>query len=164
MLSIPSLVFVSLIIFSLLRVIPGDVVMARIAESGYITDEALAQMRKQLGIDRPFAVQYLDWASHAVRGDLGNSLWSNEPVLPKIMGRMKISFEIAILGMTTAMLVAIPLGVISAVKQNSGVDYAARLFSILGLSTPDFWIATILLLVLSKYVGWLPQFGWQPTY
>lgn len=160
MLSVPSLLFVSLVIFSLLRILPGDVVMARIAESGYITDEALAQMRAQLGIDRPFVVQYADWVSHAVRGDLGRSLWSNDPVLPTILVRMKVSSEIAILGMSTAIMVAIPLGVISAVKQNSSADYIARLFSIMGLSIPDFWIATMLLLVLSKYFHWLPQFGW----
>ncbi|RLT43871.1 MAG: ABC transporter permease [Chloroflexi bacterium] len=159
-LSLPSLILVSFIIFSLLRILPGDVVMARIAESGYASPETLQRMREQLGLDRNFFVQYFDWAFHAVQGDFGRSLWTNDEVLPTLLGRMRVSAEIAVLAVLTAVTVAIPLGVVSAVKQNTRIDYAARFFSIMGLSVPDFFLATMLVLVLSKYVGWLPEFGW----
>ncbi|MBM4198020.1 MAG: ABC transporter permease [Gammaproteobacteria bacterium] len=158
--SIPSLILVSIIIFGLLRLIPGDVVMARLSESGYVTEEDLNRMREQLGLNRNPIVQYFDWAGHAVRGDLGTSLWTSEEVLPTIVGRIGISMQLAGMAMVIAVVIAIPIGVISAVRQNSWVDYASRLFSIMGLSIPDFWIATMLLLFLSLYVGWLPQFGW----
>ncbi len=158
--SIPSLILVSIIIFGLLRLIPGDVVMARLSESGYVTEEDLDRMRDQLGLNRNPIVQYFDWAGHAVRGDLGTSLWTSDEVLPTIVGRIGISMQLAGMAMVIAIVIAIPIGVISAVRQNSWVDYVSRLFSIMGLSIPDFWIATMLLLFLSLYVGWLPQFGW----
>ena len=158
--SIPSLILVSIIIFGLLRLIPGDVVMARLSESGYVTEEDLDRMRDQLGLNRNPIVQYFDWAGHAVRGDLGTSLWTSDEVLSTIVGRIGISMQLAGMAMIIAIIIAIPVGVISAVRQNSWVDYVSRLFSIMGLSIPDFWIATMLLLFLSLYVGWLPQFGW----
>lgn len=160
LLALPTLVVVSVLVFSLVRLVPGDVVMARLAESGYVTPEQLAEMRAELGIDRNPVVQYLDWASGVVRGDFGKSLWDDNEVLPTIMGRMGISMEIAFFAISIAIVVAIPLGVISAVKQNSPMDYGARLFAITGLSLPDFWIATMLLLFLSVQVNWLPEFGW----
>jgi len=159
-LAIPSLIFVSFIIFSLLRLIPGDAVVARLAESGYVSPEDLAKMRAQLGLDRNFFVQYFDWASHAIRGDFGQSLWTSEAVLPSIIRRMGISLEIAVMAMSVAIMIAIPVGVLAAVKRNTWIDYTARLVQIAGLSIPDFWLATMLLLVLSLYIGWLPEFGW----
>jgi peptide/nickel transport system permease protein len=160
LLSLPTLFVVSVMVFSLVRLVPGDVVMARLAESGYVTPEQLAEMRAELGIDRNPVVQYLDWASGIVRGDFGKSLWDDNEVLPTIMGRLGISMEIAIFAILIAIVVAIPMGVLSAVKQNSPTDYGARLFAITGLSLPDFWIATMLLLFLSVKVHWLPEFGW----
>ncbi|MBX7110611.1 MAG: ABC transporter permease [Dehalococcoidia bacterium] len=160
LLAIPTLVVVSILVFSLVRLVPGDVVMARLSESGYVTPEQLAQMRSELGIDRNPVVQYLDWGSGVIRGDFGKSLWDDNEVLPTIVGRMGISMEIAVFAILTAVCIAIPLGVISAVRQNSWVDYVARLFAVTGLSLPDFWIATMLLLFLSVKVHWLPEFGW----
>ncbi|MGE0134676.1 MAG: ABC transporter permease [Dehalococcoidia bacterium] len=160
LLAIPTLMVVSILVFSLVRLVPGDVVMARLSESGYVTEEQLAEMRAELGIDRNPVVQYLDWASGVVRGDFGKSLWDDNEVLPTIVGRMGISMEIAAFAILTAVCIAIPLGVISAVRQNSWVDYVARLFAVTGLSLPDFWIATMLLLFLSVQVHWLPEFGW----
>lgn len=160
LLAIPTLFVVSILVFSLVRLVPGDVVMARLSESGYVTPEQLAEMRAELGIDRNPVVQYLDWASGVVRGDFGKSLWDDNEVLPTIVGRMGISMEIAIFAILTAVCIAIPLGVLSAVRQNSWVDYVARLFAVTGLSLPDFWIATMLLLFLSVQVQWLPEFGW----
>ncbi len=160
LLALPTLMVVSILVFSLVRLVPGDVVMARLSESGYVTEEQLAEMRAELGIDRNPVVQYLDWASGVVRGDFGRSLWDDNEVLPTIVGRMGISMEIAFFAILTAVGLAIPLGVISAVKQNSWIDYVARLFAVTGLSLPDFWIATMLLLFLSVQVQWLPELGW----
>src|SRR5262249_11220709 len=112
LLAIPSLLFVSLVIFSLVRLIPGDAVMARVAESGFVSPETLEKMRGELGLDKPFFAQYADWLSHLVRGDLGISLWTREPVLPSILERMRVSLEISVLAVSVAFVLAIPLGVI----------------------------------------------------
>ena len=162
--AVPSLIIVSVLIFSLLRLVPGDVVIAQIGESGYATPEDLDRMRHELGLDRNPVVQYVDWASGLLRGDFGRSLWTSEKVLPTILHRMGISVQIAVMAMIVAIAFAVPLGVISAVKQDTWIDYVARLFSITGLSIPDFWIATVLLLILSLYIGWLPRFGWYPPW
>ena len=162
--AIPSLVLVSVIIFSLVRLVPGDVVMARLAEGGYADEEQLAAMRADLGIDRPFVTQYLDWASSAIRGDFGESLWDSKPVLPTIAQRMRVSIQIAIMAIVISIGIAIPMGVISAVKQDTVPDYGARLFAIIGLSMPDFWLATMLLLALTLWIGWLPEFGYFPLW
>src|SRR5579884_3550590 len=119
--AIPTLVVVSLAIFSLLRLLPGDVVIAKLADSGYVTPADLHRMRDQLGLDRPFLLQYFDWIGNALRGNLGTSLWTSKTVLPQILGSMKVSSEIAILAIVTAISVAIPLGVVSAVKQDTWI-------------------------------------------
>lgn len=157
--AIPSLVLVSVIIFSLVRLVPGDVVMARLAEGGYPDDAKLAAMRAELGLDRGFAEQYLDWAGGVVRGDFGKSLWNGEPVLPRIGNAMRISAQIALMSIVISIAVAVPLGVISAVRQDGFIDYGARLFAIIGLALPDFWIATMLILALTLWVNWLPEYG-----
>jgi len=159
-----SLVLVSIAIFGLVRIMPGDVVLARIGDSGALSDEQLEQIRTDLGLNEPFLTQYVDWVSHAVRGDFGDSLWSGRSVIDELTSKMLVSIQIVIMSMTIAIAIAIPLGVISAVKQNSPIDYVARLFAVGGQSIPDFWIATMLLLVLSLYVGWLPEFGWFPIW
>ena len=162
--AIPSLILVSIIIFSLVRLVPGDVVMARLAEGGYADEEQLAAMRAELGIDRPFVTQYVDWASKAIQGDFGESLWDGKPVLPTIAARMRVSIQIAIMAIVISVAIAIPMGVISAVKADTLPDYAARLFAIIGLSMPDFWLATMLLLALTLWIGWLPEFGYFPLW
>lgn len=160
--AIPSLVLVSVIIFSLVRLVPGDVVMARLAEGGYASDEELDVMRAELGLDRGFVEQYIDWAGGVVQGDFGESLWTGEAVLPTIASRMRVSLQIALMAILISIGIAIPLGVLSAIRQDGFIDYGARLFAIIGLSMPDFWIATMLLLLLTLYVGWLPEFGYFP--
>lgn len=162
--AIPSLILVSLAVSALVRLVPGDVVMARLAEGGFVTPELLAQMRDSLGIDRPFLVQYLDWFTHLLRGDFGTSLWTGAPVLPRILASIGVSAQIAVMAILLSIVIAIPLGVLSAAKRESPVDYAARMFAITGLSLPDFWIATMLILVLTLWVGWLPEFRFVPIW
>ena len=159
--ALPVLFIVSVLVAGLIRLQPGDVIMANMDEGGLLSDEQLARIREDLGIDRPFPVQYLDWISGVLlRGDFGKSLQNNRDVLGQIGKRARVSSQLAVMAMTVAIMIAIPLGVLSAVKQDSWVDYVARLFSVMGLSVPDFFIATVLLWFLSVKVGWLPELGY----
>ena len=164
LIAIPSLIIVTILIAGLIRLQPGDVVMARLAEAGYPTPEDIAKMREELGLDRSFPEQYASWMAGVLRGDLGTSLWSGREVLETIATRSRVSVQLAVMAMTVAVMAAVPLGILSAVKQNTWMDYAARMFSITGLSVPDFFLATMLLYVLSVWVGWLPNFGYTPPW
>jgi peptide/nickel transport system permease protein len=162
--AMPSLAIVTVLIAGLLRLQPGDVVMARLSESGYLTQEDVDEMRAELGLDKSFPVQYVDWVTGVLQGDLGVSLWTGRDVLETLATRSRVSIQLALMSMVVAICTAIPLGIISAVKQDSWMDYVARLFSITGLSVPDFFLATMLLYVLSVWVGWLPDFGYTPPW
>jgi peptide/nickel transport system permease protein len=162
--SLPSLIIVTVLIAGLLRLQPGDVVMARLAESGYLSAEDIDAMRADLGLDKSFPQQYIGWVGGVIQGDLGTSLWTGRDVLDTLATRSRVSLQLALMAMFVAVLTAIPLGIISAVRQDSWLDYAARMFSITGLSVPDFFLATMLLYVLSVWVGWLPDFGYTPPW
>ncbi len=164
LIAIPSLVIVTILIAGLLRLQPGDVVMARLAESGYLTAEDIDAMRRDLGLDKSFPQQYIEWVGGVLRGDMGTSLWTGRDVLSTLATRSRVSIQLAAMAMFVAVLTAIPLGIISAVRQDTWLDYAARMFSITGLSVPDFFLATMLLYVLSVWVGWLPNFGYTPPW
>ena len=155
--AVPTLIVVSILVAGLIRLQPGDAIMAQLEEGGLLDEEDLIRIRAELGIDRPFPVQYWDWINGVVVGDFGNSLENNRDVLTQIAKRSRVSIQLAIMAMAVAIAIAIPLGVISSVKQDSWVDYVSRLFSIGGLSIPDYFIATILLWFLSVKVGWLPE-------
>jgi peptide/nickel transport system permease protein len=162
--ALPSLLIVTILIAGLLRLQPGDVVMARLAESGYLTAEDIDAMRADLGLDKSFPQQYIEWVGGVLQGDLGTSLWTGRDVLDTLATRARVSVQLALMAMFVAVLTAIPLGIVSAVRQDSWLDYAARMFSITGLSVPDFFLATMLLYVLSVWVGWLPDFGYTPPW
>lgn len=175
--AIPTVLIVTIIIFGLVRLIPGDVVMARIAQGGgaggAVTDEQLGQIRAQLGLDRAVHEQYLDWIAGAIRGDLGTSLWSGAPVNELLLDRIPVTFEIVLLAMGLSMLLAVPLGIVSAIHQDRPLDYGARLFTIFGLSVPDFVLGTVTILFLTFYLddatfglldSWLPPLGWYPPW
>ena len=164
LIALPSLVIVTILISGLLRLQPGDVVMARLSEGGVVTEEQIAEMRAQLGLDKPYPQQYVEWVAGVLRGDLGDSLFKNRDVLSTLVTRSRVSVQLALMAMFFAVLAAIPLGILSAIRQDSWMDYVARLFSITGLSVPDFFLATMLLYVLSVWVGWLPEFGYTPPW
>jgi peptide/nickel transport system permease protein len=157
LLLVPTLLGTLTALFIALRLVPGDVIVARIGQSGRVTPEQLAQLRASMGLDRPLYEQYLGWLGGLARGDLGQSLWTGRPVVQEILTALPVTAELALLGATLALLVAVPVGVASATRQNSWVDYAARLFSIAGLSAPNFWIATIVIVFLSVNFRWLPS-------
>jgi peptide/nickel transport system permease protein len=162
--SIPLLLLVSLLAFSIVRIVPGDVVMLMLAEIGNITPEQLATIRADMGLDRPFLQQFLIWLGGVVQGDLGKSIWTGRSVGRELLRTIPVTGELAILSMSVALLIAIPIGILSAVRRNTLLDYGGRFFAIVGLSVPEFAVATIALLLLSLYVGWIPSLIYVPLW
>jgi peptide/nickel transport system permease protein len=156
--AIPSLLIASLIVFTLPRLIPGDVVAMMLEEKAYAKD--LEELRAKLGLNRPIYVQYFEWLGRAVRGDLGESLWTRQPVIAEIGLRLPITLELALLSLLIALLISIPIGVISAARQDTVKDYAARSAAILGLSVPNFWMATLVIVLPAIWWGWRPLTGY----
>lgn len=150
----PTLFFITLIVFTLTRIIPGDVVQLMFQEQGYAKD--LAAMRTLLGLDRPLHLQYLSWLGKALYGDLGTSLWTKNPVSNEILYRLPVTLELGVLAMVFAVCMAMPIGILAAVRQDTLRDYVARSFAIGGLSVPSFWLATIAIVLPAYYFGWTP--------
>jgi peptide/nickel transport system permease protein len=156
--AIPSLLIASLIVFTLPRLIPGDVVAMMLEEKAYAKD--LEELREKLGLNRPIYVQYFEWLGRAVTGDLGESLWTRRPVLEEIGQRLPITLELALLSLVVALVIAIPIGVISAARQDTVQDYTFRSAAILGLSVPGFWLATLVIVLPAIWWGWRPLTGY----
>ena len=156
--AVPSLLIASLIVFTLPRLIPGDVVAMMLEEKAYAKD--LEELRAKLGLNRPIYVQYFEWLGRAVRGDLGESLWTRQPVVSEIGLRLPITLELALLSLLVALLISIPIGVISAARQDTVKDYTARSAAILGLSIPNFWMATLVIVLPAIWWGWRPLTGY----
>jgi peptide/nickel transport system permease protein len=152
--AIPSLLIASLIVFSLPRLIPGDVVQLMLEEKAYGKD--LDDLRAKLGLNRPMYIQYVEWLGQVTRGDLGESLWTKRPVLEELARRLPISLELADLALFFAIIIAVPIGVLAAIRQDTLADYAMRSMAILGLSVPGFWIATLCVLLPAIWWGWSP--------
>jgi peptide/nickel transport system permease protein len=155
--AVPSLLIASLIVFTLPRLIPGDVVQLMLEEKAYARD--IEEMRAKLGLDRPIYVQYFEWLGRVVRGDLGESLWTRRPVLEEIGRRLPVTLELALFAALFATLISIPIGVISATRQDTVRDYVARSAAILGLSMPGFWLATLVIVLPAIWWGWRPLTG-----
>jgi peptide/nickel transport system permease protein len=160
LLAAPTLILVSVLVFSLMHLIPGDAVIARLQEIGVVTNETLNAMRRELGLDKPFYQQLGEWLWGLARGDLGQSLWTREPAVDRLLAALPVSAELALGGLALAVLIAVPLGVLSAIRQDTWTDYIARLFAIFGISLPDFWVGTLLILYLSLWFGFLPPLGY----
>jgi peptide/nickel transport system permease protein len=157
---IPIVFGVTVVVFVTMRLLPGDVASAMLGNSASASPERLAQLRAQLGLDRPMYEQYADWVSKAVRGDLGASMLSSGPVSPEIMRRLPVTIELALFSILAAMVFGVPLGVLSAMNQNTRFDVVTRLASLVWLSVPGFWVATILVLLASLYVPSWPTLGY----
>lgn len=166
LLFVPVLIGVSVLIFAIMRVIPGDIALIILTGeggSGGVDPESLATLRHQLGLDKPLLHQYFDWVEGAVTLDLGKSLWFEIPVWDELARRFLISMEIAILTVIVSFLIAIPIGTLSALRQDTWVDYVFRVVTIGGIAAPTFWTATLLILLLSLAFGWIPPLGWAPV-
>ena len=163
LLMFPTLLGVAVLIFFLMRVVPGDVVEIRMAgDRGAVSEEILQQERVRFGLDRPVWEQFLTWLWGAVRLDFGRSMWTGAPIGEEIKLRFALSMQVAIMATLVAVLLAIPLGVISALKQDTWVDYAVRVFSIAGLATPSFWLGIVFILLLLIVFKWLPPMVYTP--
>ena len=156
-LMVPTLLGVATIVFLLLRVIPGDVVLLRLAgEGGKVAEEVLRAERARLGLDQALWRQYVDWIWGLGRGDLGLSMWTGRPVVQEIRIRMTLSLELTVLATLLAVAVAIPLGTLAALRRATWLDYVLRVFTLSGLSMPSFWVGVMIVLLLLRLFRWSP--------
>lgn len=162
---IPILIGISVVVFGIMRMLPGDVaamiLMGGDEEGGAgASRQAIDALREQLGLNAPLHVQYLDWVWGLLRFDVGNSLWSGRPVFEEIGQRLPLTLELAVLALTISLVIAIPIGIISALKQDTPIDYFFRSFSIGGLALPSFWLGTLVILALTVWFKWTPPLGY----
>lgn len=159
---IPTVLLVSIIVFTVMRLLPGDPALVILSEGdASFTQEELQDLRKQLGTDRPIVVQYVDWIGGLLQGDLGTSIWrSGQPVTKLVGERVWRTLELAVLAILIAVAFAVPLGVISAIKPDSFIDYFSRIIALVGISIPTFFAGLLVVLVLSRGFGWLPPLGY----
>jgi peptide/nickel transport system permease protein len=163
LLMIPTLIGVAILTFVIMRAVPGDIVALRYAGSS-VPQDVIDQERHILGLDKPMWAQFVDWMISISRFDLGQSLWTGNSVVDEVQVRMPLSIELAILATLFAVALAIPLGVVAAVKQDSWIDYAIRVFSIGGLAMPSFWIGIMMVLVTLTLWGWAPPVVFTPLF
>jgi peptide/nickel transport system permease protein len=160
LLLIPTLFLVTLLVFSIVRLLPGSIVVLMMSEQGYASDRA--KLEQMLGLDRPYYEQYCRYIAKVFGGDLGVSFWTQEPVLDEILRRLPVSLELALLSMFFGLLIALPAGVLAAIRQDTWVDYLFRTIAIGGLSVPGFWMATIIIVLASIYWKWVPPMRFTP--
>jgi peptide/nickel transport system permease protein len=153
---VPTLLGISVLVFVLMRLIPGDVVQVMLGAEAQLGPEQRQTLYRLVGLDAPLHVQYLRWLGDLFRGDLGVSLRTAEPVTAIIAGRMPITLELAMLAALLSWTLAVPLGVIAAIRRHGVLDGLAHVIGLVGLSVPNFWLATMLLLVTSLYLRWQP--------
>jgi peptide/nickel transport system permease protein len=162
LLMVLTLFGISIVIFTLLRIVPGNIADILFSSAGMINPADKAQIEKDLGLDQPIVVQYAQWISGLCRGDLGYSYISEKPTLQELAPRLPISAKLAGMALAFAVLFGIPLGVISAVRQNTPLDYVLRVVSLSGLSLPSFWLGLLVLMVCVQYFGWIPIYTEPP--
>ncbi len=163
LLMIPTLIGVAILTFVIMRAVPGDIVALRYAGAN-VPQEVIDQERHLLGLDKPMWSQFVDWMTSISRFDLGQSLWTGHSVIEEVQVRMPLSIELAVLATLFAVALAIPLGVVAAVKQDSWIDYAIRVFSIGGLAMPSFWIGIMMVLITLTLWGWAPPVVFTPLF
>jgi peptide/nickel transport system permease protein len=160
LLLVPTLIGMSLFIFLMLRLLPGDVVDLMTAGQEQATDDAKRKLREAFGLADPLPVQYIKWVLGLLRGDPGKSLRSGQPIAEALGQALPVTFELTLLAVILATVVAIPLGVLSASRRDSGADFAGRVAGLIGLSIPSFWLATLTLLFTSVVFNWVPPVSW----
>ena len=164
LLFIPTLLVATILVFTLFWIVPGDPALTILAggegDSGAVVPEQLQQLRQTLGLDRPIYVQYASWLTNALRGDLGTSLWYKTPVWNQLKDRFLVTMELAVMAIVLAICAAVPLGVISAVKQDTGLDYLSRIFSSIGIALPTFWFGILIVYAFATFFEWLPPLGY----
>ena len=163
LLVIPTLFGAAALVFVLMRLIPGDICLVRLGGGGTsFSAQALAACHAEIGIDRPWLVQFAQFIWNLARGDFGISMWSGKPVIQEIATRFPVSLEVALMATVIAISIAIPLGTISALKQNTWIDFIVRSFSIAGIATPAFWLGIISILFVLDLTQALTGHPWMP--
>jgi peptide/nickel transport system permease protein len=165
LLIVPTLFGVAALVFIIMRLIPGDVALLVLGgDAGRIDEQQLQAMRRQLGLDQPLIVQFGQWLWGVLRFDFGKSLWTGQPVIEELLIRLPLSLELALLATMVSVVIAIPLGMLAAARQDTWVDYAVRVVSIGGLAIPSFWIGILCILFLVLFFGWGPPLEFTPPW
>lgn len=156
---VPTLLGVSLLTFLFLRLVPGDAIAVRLGTATVLTPEQLADLRAYLGLDQPLHAQYLGWLGALLRGDAGYSLRTGQPVVREIAARLPVTTELALGAALVALATGLPLGILSALRPHTRLDLLARSVGLLGLSLPNFWLGTLLVLLFARHLRWMPNTG-----
>jgi peptide/nickel transport system permease protein len=162
---IPTLIGVAVLVFFLLRLMPGDPVATMLLGDGggaNIPKDLIAQERARLGLDQPLYIQFFKWFGAMLQGDFGYSMWTGKPVLYEIGIRLELSLQVAVMATILAILLALPLGTLSAIFKDTWIDQSIRLFSIAGLAVPSFWLGMIIILLLLTWFSWIPPLTFTP--
>ncbi|WP_375687724.1 ABC transporter permease [Pseudooceanicola sp. LIPI14-2-Ac024] len=160
--AIPTIILISIFVFSLQQLLPGDPILAMAGEER--DPETIEYLREKYGFNDPMPVQYLKWVGGVLQGDLGISLRSNQPVSELLLQKLPVTIQLAIMAMIFAIAIGVPMGIVSAVKKGTALDYVANLVALSGLSIPNFWLGIMLILLVSVKWGLLPASGYvSPT-
>ena len=160
LLSVPVLVMSSLIVFGLMRVMPGDALTALMAESGNVGEKEMKKLRKDLGLDKPYYEQYAIWVWQMVSFNPGHSIFTNEPIPVALKKAIPVTLELAALAIVLGVAISIPIGVMSATRQDKPSDYVGRVFAVSGLSVPDFALGTLVITFAAIWFAWIPPIGY----
>lgn len=157
LLFIPTLLVASVIVFFVMRIIPGDIIDQMVAERESTHPEVdRVMIESALGLDEPIHIQYVRWMSNVLHGDLGNSLWSGTPVMEELTARLPVTFELGLMALIIASLISLPVGIFSAIRQDTVGDYIARSIAIIFIAVPGFWLGTMVMVFPSLWWGWSP--------
>ena len=162
LLMVPTFFLVSVLVFGITRLLPEDMVDILAGEYRYA--ESADRLRELLGLNRPLLTQYLDWLMGILRGDLGTSLWTREPVLKELSWRWPVTVELALLAMAANLAIGIPVGIVAAVRQDTWIDYLTRSLAVLALAIPGFWLGTLILTLPSIWLNWTPPLRYVPFF
>ena len=160
LLSVPVLFMSSLIVFGLMRVMPGDALTALMAESGNVSEKEMKKLRKDLGLDKPYYEQYAIWVWQMVSFNPGHSIFTNEPIPVALKKAIPVTLELAALAIVLGVAISIPIGVMSATRQDRPSDYVGRVFAVSGLSVPDFALGTLVITFAAIWFAWIPPIGY----
>ncbi len=160
LIAIPTIILISIFVFGMQKLLPGDPVLAMAGEER--DPEVLEYLREKYRLNDPIPVQYLNWIGNALRGDLGISLRTNQPVLELIGQKLPVTIQLAVMALIIAMVIGIPAGVLSAYKKGTWIDWVANTVALSGLSVPNFWLGIMMILLVSVQLGWLPASGYRP--
>lgn len=160
--SLPALLLTSVFVFGLMHIIPGDVIVAKLADQGTVRKADIDLMRHQYGLDKPLYEQYGIWLGRIARGDLGHSILTSEPISESLRRSLPVTIELALLSLLIGVVLGVSLGIVSACTRNTPGDYLSRVVSIVGLSAPDFWLGTLLVTFFAIWFGWSPPLRSHP--